>query len=57
MDNDHLAACDSCTVYVDQVRELLRVTAAVGPDRQLPEQAMAALSARFQQRRLLPPNH
>lgn len=48
---DHLAGCDGCTAYVDQVRDLLRLTAGVGPERRLPEPVMRTLRARFQERR------
>lgn len=47
---NHLAGCDGCTAYVEQVRELLRLTAGVGPERHLPDPVMQSLRARFHER-------
>ncbi len=43
----HLEGCDGCTAYVEQVRELLRLTAGVETGEQLPARTMDRLKARF----------
>lgn len=43
----HLDGCDGCTAYVEQVRELLRLTARVGPGEQPPARTMDRLKSRF----------
>ena len=51
---DHLAQCDGCSNYLDQVR---RTIAVVGgePAEPLPEQTRSALLAAFRQRPEQPP--
>ncbi|WP_245645516.1 anti-sigma factor family protein [Pseudonocardia acaciae] len=43
---DHLALCDGCGEYLDQIRDTARGLGELPPDR-LPERARAALLAAF----------
>lgn len=43
---DHLAGCDGCGTYLDQMRETARTLGELPPDR-LPGSARAALLAAF----------
>jgi anti-sigma factor RsiW len=42
----HLSACDACGMYVEQMRETLRVMGAIEPE-QVSDEAYAELSAVF----------
>jgi anti-sigma factor RsiW len=42
----HLSACDACTMYVEQMRETLRIMGAIEPE-QVSDAAYAELSAVF----------
>lgn len=43
---DHLALCDGCGAYLDQIRQTVRSLGELPPD-QLPDAARAALLAAF----------
>ncbi len=42
---DHLAACDGCTAYVEQLRVTIRITGTLTPDDLTPEAESALLQA------------
>jgi anti-sigma factor RsiW len=46
---DHLAECDGCSTYLDQMRATARALGDLPPDR-LPDSARAALLAAFRNR-------
>ena len=46
----HLAECDHCTGYVEQVRKLLQLTAATSDAPGLPEDLVDDLVSRFRSR-------
>jgi anti-sigma factor RsiW len=41
----HLAACDGCTAYVEQLRATIRITGSITPDDLTPEAEAALLQA------------
>jgi anti-sigma factor RsiW len=47
---DHLALCDGCGAYLDQIRQTVRSLGELPPD-QLPDTARAALLAAFRAQR------
>jgi len=44
---DHLAGCDGCTTYVDQIRQTVTSLGASPPDVELTDEARNALLAAF----------
>jgi anti-sigma factor RsiW len=44
---DHLAGCDGCTTYVDQIRQTVTSLRASPPDVELTDEARNALLAAF----------
>lgn len=44
---DHLAGCDGCTTYVDQVRQTIATLGSSPPDVELTDEARNALLAAF----------
>jgi anti-sigma factor RsiW len=48
---DHLAGCDGCTTYVDQMRQTITTLGSSPPDVELTDEARSALLAAFRQRR------
>ena len=44
--DDHLALCDGCATYLDQMREAIRLTGMV-TEEQVPEEEKAALLTAF----------
>lgn len=47
----HLAQCDHCRGYVQQVRAMLALTAGLGHADEVPEALVDALTARYRRRR------
>ena len=45
--SDHLAGCDGCTTYVDQIRQTVTSLGAQPPDVELTDEARNALLAAF----------
>jgi len=45
--SDHLAGCDGCTTYVDQIRQTVTSLGASPPDVELTDEARDALLAAF----------
>ena len=43
--NEHLAGCDGCTMYVEQLRVTIRITGTLTPDDLTPEAESALLQA------------
>jgi anti-sigma factor RsiW len=48
---DHLAGCDGCTTYVDQMRQTIATLGSSPPDVELTDEARSALLAAFRERR------
>jgi anti-sigma factor RsiW len=44
---DHLAGCEGCTTYVDQMRQTIATLGSSRPDVELTEEARNALRAAF----------
>ena len=45
--SDHLAGCDGCTTYVDQIRQTITTLASSPPDVELTDEARNALLDAF----------
>jgi anti-sigma factor RsiW len=45
--SDHLAGCDGCTTYVDQIRQTITTVGSSPPDVELTDEAREALLAAF----------
>ena len=45
--SDHLAGCDGCTTYVDQIRQTITTMGSSSPDVELTDEARSALLAAF----------
>jgi anti-sigma factor RsiW len=48
---DHLAGCDGCTTYVDQMRQTIATMGSSPADVELTDEARSALLAAFRERR------
>jgi anti-sigma factor RsiW len=46
---DHLAGCDGCTRYVDQMRRTITTLGSSGPEVELTDEARTALLAAFRE--------
>jgi anti-sigma factor RsiW len=47
---DHLAGCDGCTTYVDQIRQTVTALGSSPADAELPDEVREALLAAFRHR-------
>ncbi|HET9611485.1 MAG TPA: zf-HC2 domain-containing protein [Acidimicrobiales bacterium] len=47
---DHLAACDGCTTYVDQMRQTVSALGSSPAEAELPDEVRDALLAAFRER-------
>ena len=44
---DHLAGCDGCTAYLEQLRATMRITGRIAADEPIPEHLQAELTRAF----------